>query len=308
MLKPEIYEILISAVENAAISSYKWVGKKNNKAADQAAVSAMRAWLLEHQFPGKVVIGEGERDLAPMLFIGETFSSGNLLYDIAVDPLEGTNLCAYNQEGAMSVMAVGKAGSLLHAPDLYMKKIAAGSHIPRELLDLNLSLTEILSNIAKFSKKKLSDVTLTILNRERHRVYIEEAKALGVRINLIEDGDILAVINCSNYYQNCDLYYGSGGAPEGVLAAAALKCLGGQFYGQLIFNEAQAAIKKNFIENKMYAIEDLVQDDVIFVAAGITDSNLLKAITCENHLFNCNILLCHHSRKLIRNIFSKQLL
>jgi len=303
MLSNDIYEILVSAVENAAISSYKWIGKSNNNAADQAAVSAIRNWLIHNDFPGQVVIGEGERDKAPMLFIGEKFSNHDLLYDIAVDPLEGTNLCANNQDGSMSVMAVGKAGSLLNAPDLYMKKVATSSNINQELIHLDLSLTQILKNIAQSTSKKISEVTLTMLNRERHQSFIEEAKSLGVKLNLIEDGDILAVINCSDYFHHSDIYYGIGGAPEGVLAAAALKCLGGQFYGQLIYDNEQ-----NANSEKIYSIEDLVKDDVIFVAAGITDSHLLKGVNCQHHSFNTNILLCHYSRRIIRKIFSKQLL
>jgi len=304
MLTHDIYEILIQAAEAAAIAASKWIGKQNNIAADQAAVTAMRTSFLQHNFPGKVVIGEGERDQAPMLYIGEQFSSGHLLYDIAVDPLEGTNLCAKNLEGSMSVLAVGPAGSLLHAPDLYMKKIATSNKIDPKLIDLNLSLSEIINNIAEAKGIATNKLRVTILNRARHQAIIEEAKSLNVRLELIEDGDILAAINCSSYYDKSDLYYGTGGAPEGVLAAAALKTIGGQFQGQLIVPDHLDLPQRG----KIYHINDLVMSDVIFIAAGVTKSTLLQACIVEKHHATCNFLLCHYGRKLFRNSVSNQVL
>ena len=304
MLTHELYEILIKATEAAAIASYKWIGKKNNIAADQAAVSAMRTTFLQHDFPGKVVIGEGERDKAPMLYIGEQFSNGQLLYDIAVDPLEGTNLCAENHEGAMSVLAVGPAGSLLHAPDLYMKKIATNSKIDPKLINLNLSLSEIINNVAKAGDKRVNELKVTMLNRERHQDIIAEARSLNVQLELIEDGDILAAINCSTYLGRSDIYYGTGGAPEGVLAAAALKTLGGQFQGQLIVPDNLDLPHRD----KIYQINDLVGGDVIFVAAGVTKSFLFQGCAVDKNHIICNLLLCHYSRKLFRNIVSNQVL
>jgi fructose-1,6-bisphosphatase class II len=303
MLDSDIYEVLISAVESAACASSKWIGRKNNMAADQAAVNAMREVFLLHQFPGTVVIGEGERDKAPMLFIGETFSKSISLFDIAVDPLEGTNLCAYNQDGAMSVIAIGPSGTLLNAPDLYMKKLATGSNIHPKLIDLKLPFSEIVSNVAHFLDKSITEIKVTILNRERHSSIISEAQSLGVQLELIEDGDILAAINTTEYFNGSDLYYGIGGAPEGVLAAAAMKTLGGQFTGQLILPENVDSPDRD----KIYNINDLVQGDVIFLAAGVTQSKMLDGYLYSDNRRSCNILLCHYSKKLFRKILSTQL-
>ena len=300
----DIYEVLIEAAQAAAISASKWIGKQDNVAADQAAVSAMRSVFLQHNFPGKVVIGEGERDKAPMLYIGEQFSSHEPIYDIAVDPLEGTNLCAQNQPGAMSVLAVAPRGSLLHAPDLYMKKVATGKKIDPKLIALNLSFSQIIENVSKELGKSIQELKVVILNRTRHQQIIEEARSLGVVLELIEDGDVLAAINTCEYFKKSDLYYGIGGAPEGVLAAAALKTLGGQFLGQLIYPDYMDVANRD----KIYSIEDLVKNDVVFVAAGVTRSNILSECLNEEKMNICNILICHYSRKLFRNITSNQIL
>lgn len=300
----DIYEVLIEATEAAAISASHWVGKHDNMAADQAAVNAMRTVFLKHNFPGQVVIGEGERDQAPMLYIGEQFSSLKPIYDIAVDPLEGTNLCAKNQPGAMSVLAVAPKGSLLHAPDLYMKKIATEKKLDPQLIDLNLSFSQIIKNVASELGKRTQQLKVTILNRARHQQIIEEALSHGVELELIEDGDILAAINTGDHFKKSDLYYGIGGAPEGVLAAAALKILGGQFMGQLIYPEYMDVPDRD----KIYRINDLVKNDVVFVAAGVTRSNILDECVYNERKSTCNILIGHYSRRLFRNIISNQLL
>ena len=310
MLDTNIYEIIIKAVEKSAQASFHWINKKNNDAADLAAVEAMRDWLKQNHFPGKITIGEGERDQAPMLYIGEQFCEGaEILYDIAVDPLEGTNLCAYAKPNAMSVIAVGKKGTILNAPDLYMKKIATNSNIHEDEINLNLPLTSIIKNIAKHNNKATKDINLSILNRDRHLPYIEEAKSLDIKIHLIEDGDILAAIECSDYLQKHDLYFGIGGAPEGVLAAAALKCLGGKFLGQLQINdEAQKiyAHKLNITDfEKIYSIDDLVKDDVIFAASGVTSGELLEGVSINQNSCSVNSILLHFSKGLIRKINSK---
>jgi fructose-1,6-bisphosphatase II / sedoheptulose-1,7-bisphosphatase len=309
MIKFDIYEIVTGAVEKAALSSFKWIDKKDNVAADQFAVSAMRNWLIENNFPGKVVIGEGERDQAPMLYIGEQFSKASILYDIAVDPLEGTNLCANNLPNSMSVIAIADKGTILNAPDLYMQKIAVSSDIPYSAIDLNLPLKTIINNVAQLKNKPINQIMITILDRERHKSYIDEALEVGVKLNLIEDGDVLAAINCSDYSKKSDIYYGIGGAPEGVLAAAALKCLGGKFMGRLLtFNDNERKYAKNLgIKDidKIYSTNDLVKDDVIFAATGVTKGELLNGVVLENNYFHLNTILCHCSKSLVRNITSR---
>ena len=262
--------------------------------ADQAAVDAMRRALDVIDVSGTVVIGEGERDEAPMLYIGEEFGlrePGSAPVDVALDPLEGTNLVANGHGNAISVIAVADRKNFLHAPDTYMNKIAVGPEC-RGLIHWGMSTRELLETVAKAKRKTVQETTVIILDRDRHKKLIDEARTVGVRIRLIGDGDIAAAISTCNPATGIDILLGTGGAPEGVISAAALKCLGGDFFGQLEWRheEERARGKKMGIadDGRIYGIEDLAKGDVMFCATGVTDGSWLKGVNftyfgCTTH-------------------------
>lgn len=274
---------ILKATEAAAISCYDFIGKGDEKLADKAAVDAMRSAFNNINFKAKIVIGEGERDKAPMLYIGEEvgkLAHSDNQYDIAVDPLEGTTICAKAMPGSLSVLSITKSGGMLHAPDVYMDKIASNTPPHAEIIDLDESIKTNLQNLAKYKKCAVNELNIIILDRPRHSEIISKVRELGARIHLISDGDIAAVISVA--LKQADLYLGIGGAPEGVLAASALKTLGGQFMGRLICNsqdEINNAQKLGITNlNKKYHLSDLVSKDSIFCATGVTSGKLLKGI------------------------------
>lgn len=284
--------------ERAAIASAFWIGRGDEKAADQAAVNAMREQLNKLDIKGVVVIGEGERDEAPMLFIGEEVGSGvGPDVDIALDPLEGTTLTAKDMPNALTVIAMGPRGSMLHAPDVYMEKLAIGPGFPANIVSLDQTPAERVRLMAAAKQCTTADITVCVLDRPRHEAMIAELRATGAAIRLITDGDVAGIIHCAEAAATgIDMYMGSGGAPEGVLAAAALKCMGGQMWGRLIFRNddekgraAKAGIKDL---DRIYSRDDMVREDVIFAATGVTDGSILHGIKREpTHLTTETILM-----------------
>ena len=273
--------------EAAALASAKLIGRGDEKAADQAAVNAMREQLNLLDIAGVVVIGEGERDEAPMLFIGEEVGTGNGPgVDIALDPREGTTLTAKDMPYALTVIAMGPRGSMLHAPDVYMDKLAIGPGYPTDTVTLDMSVKERVAALAKAKGCSAEDITVCVLERPRHEKTIEDIRSTGAAIRLITDGDVAGVMHCAEAaITGIDMYMGEGGAPEGVLAAAALKCMGGQMYGRLLFrndDERGRAAKAGITDlDKIYSRDEMVTKDVIFAATGVTDGSILKGIHRE---------------------------
>ena len=275
----------VRITEAAALASARFMGRGDEKAADQAAVDAMRKAFNTVRINGVVVIGEGERDEAPMLYIGEKVGQGSddaPDVDIALDPLEGTTICATGGSGATSVIAVAKRGHFLHAPDTYMDKISVGPKA-KGVVHLNQSVSENIGAVAEVLKKPILEVTVVILNRPRHKELLEEIRATGARVCLIGDGDVSAAIATGWENSGIDILMGIGGAPEGVISAAAMKCLGGDFCGQLHFRndeEKKRAQTMGITDlNKIYSIDDLASgNDVMFVASGVTDGPLLNGV------------------------------
>ncbi|WP_045391227.1 class II fructose-bisphosphatase [Falsirhodobacter sp. alg1] len=272
--------------EAAALASHRLIGRGDEKAADQAAVNAMRDQLNLLDIAGVVVIGEGERDEAPMLYIGEKVGTGNgPAVDIALDPLEGTTLTAKDMPNALTVIAMAPRGTLLHAPDVYMEKLAIGPGYPVDTVTMNMTPTERVHALSKAKGGTAEDITVCILERDRHIDLIAEVRATGAAIRLITDGDVAGVMHCATPGTGIDMYMGSGGAPEGVLAASALKCMGGQMYGKLLFrnDDEIGRARKAGIEDldRIYTKDELVTGDVIFAATGVTDGDLVAGIKRE---------------------------
>ncbi|AJC48646.1 class II fructose-bisphosphatase [Allofrancisella guangzhouensis] len=273
----------VRVTELAALASWSQMGRGDKIAADQAAVDAMRNALNEVDIDGTVVIGEGELDEAPMLYIGEKVGRGGPKVDIALDPLEGTTITSKGGPNALTVLAMADEGGFLNAPDVYMQKIAVGGiTAPKGIVDLDDSVTENLKRIAEYKGVHLSALVVCTMDRARHADIIKEARACGARVILIDDGDVSAVISTATEGSGIDVYIGTGGAPEGVLAAAALKCLGGQMQARLVFNsddEIKRAHKLGITDlNKKYDIDNLASGNIIFAATGVTDGNMLKGI------------------------------
>jgi fructose-1,6-bisphosphatase II / sedoheptulose-1,7-bisphosphatase len=276
---------MVRVTEYAAIAASKLVGRGDEKAADAAAVAAMRDALNKLDFDGTVVIGEGERDEAPMLFIGEKVGAAigtGPKIDIALDPLEGTTITAKAGPNALAVLAIAEEGGLLHAPDTYMEKLAIGPGYPEGIVSLTKTPTENVTALAEAKGVKPADIIACVLDRPRHEALIKELRGLGCGIFLIPDGDVAGVIAVANPDTTIDIYMGSGGAPEGVLAAAALRCVGGQFQGRLIFRNEDEKSRARRIGitdfDRIYSLEDLAKGDVIFAATGVTDGSLLEGV------------------------------
>jgi len=299
---------IIEVTEKAAISCYDWIGKGDNMAADAAAVNSMRETLNKMNIKGTIVIGEGERDEAPMLFIGKEVGKGGMEVDIALDPLEGTTICANAGESSLAVIAFAKRGGFLHAPDVYMDKIAVGAGLPEGVIDLDNTPLKNLQNIAQAKKCAVSDLTVMILERTRHNELIAKVREAGARIRLIGDGDVAGVIACTNQTARIDAYMGTGGAPEGVLAAAGLRVIGGQMMGRLIFGDNQKQIERakqmGIVDlNKKYTAEEMARGDVIFACAGVTDGYMLDGVRkCKKSgkIFVNSLLMDSASKKVIR--------
>jgi len=313
IIDKNLLKYFVRSTERSAYGASLFKGKEDKIAADKAAVDEMRQELNKIDMKGKIVIGEGELDEAPMLFINEEVGTKNGdEFDIAVDPLEGTNFTAKNLPNALSVLAVTRKGNLLHAPDIYMEKIAIGPNMPKKLIDLDFGVKkniELLSDAKNTSPDKLS---ACVLKRPRHDLIVETLKSLGVKINFITDGDVSGVISVADPNSSIDIYIGTGGGPEGVLAAAALDCLNGQMQTRLVFqneNEKSRAKKFGIINlSQKYNIEDMIRGDVIFCATGVTDGDIVKGIKDHENFFESETFVLHKSSKTnkkIKNINKK---
>ena len=294
--------------EAAALASANLVGRGDEKAADQAAVNAMRDQLNMLDIAGVVVIGEGERDEAPMLFIGEEVGTGKgPAVDLALDPLEGTTLTAKDMPNALTVIAMAPRGTLLHAPDVYMEKLAIGPGFRRGVVTLDMSPSERVSALAASKGCSTREITVCVLERPRHEAMIEEIRSTGAAIRLITDGDVAGIMHCAEPgVTGIDMYMGSGGAPEGVLAAAALKCMGGQMFGKLLFrnDDEKARARKAGITNfdRVYTRDDLVTADVIFAATGVTDGSLVAGIKRDAGYISTETILMRSKTGSVRRM------
>ena len=298
--------------EQAAIAAARLVGSGDEKAADQAAVDAMRTQLNKLDIKGRVVIGEGERDEAPMLYIGEEVGTGDgPEVDIALDPLEGTTLCAKDMPNSLAVIAMGPRGSMLYAPDTYMEKLAIGPGYATDIVTLDMSPSQRVIALANAKKCAPNEITVCVLERPRHEEMIREIRETGARISLITDGDVAGIIHCAESEKTgIDMYMGAGGAPEGVLAAAALKCMGGQMYGQLIFrndDEKRRAAKTGITDlNKIYSLHQLVTDDVIFAATGVTNGSVVSGARRVAGALETETILMRSRTGSVRRLFYRQ--
>jgi fructose-1,6-bisphosphatase II / sedoheptulose-1,7-bisphosphatase len=297
----------VRVTEIAAIAASALVGRGDEMAADQAAVDAMRTALNDLEIDGEIVIGEGERDEAPMLYIGEKVGrGGGAEIDIALDPLEGTTLTAKAKGNALAVMAWAPRGTLLNAPDTYMDKIACGPGLPPGVIDLDKSPAENVAALAKAKGVAASEITVCILDRPRHAEIIAAVRAAGARVALIGDGDVAGVINTADPDTGIDLYLGQGGAPEGVLACAALKCVGGQFQGRLVFRNAdeRARARKVGIADfdKKYDLHEMVRADAIFAATGVTKGALLDGVRLKSGFVHTHSLVMNSATHTVREV------
>lgn len=301
----------VRVCEVAAIAAWKLVGRGDEKAADQAAVDAMRTALNDLDIDGEIVIGEGERDEAPMLYIGEKVGKGKgAKIDIALDPLEGTTLTAKAMANALAVMAWAPKGSLLNAPDTYMDKIACGPGYPAGAIDLDKTPAENVQALAKAKGVDPGEITVCVLDRPRHADIIASVRSVGARVHLITDGDVAGVIFTADPDTGIDLYVGQGGAPEGVLACAALKCVGGQFQGRLVFrnNDEKARAARVGITDfdKKYDLHEMVRADAIFAATGVTKGALLDGVTVSGGFVHTHTLVMNSATHTVREVRMKR--
>ena len=304
--------LFMKATEKAAIGASKFIGKKDKIAADKGAVDPMRRELNKINMQGTVVIGEGEMDEAPMLYIGERLGTLNgPEFDIAVDPLEGTKFTANGQPNAFSVLAISEKNCLLSAPDTYMEKIVIGTNLPKNLMDIDNGVEKNIKILAEAKNKKISDIQACVLKRPRHDHIVKVLNDLKVRINFITDGDIAGALSVIGDKPKNDIYYSTGGGPEGVIVAAALSCYGGQIQGRLILDEEEKirAKKLGITDfNKKYNIDDMVKGDVIFCATGVTSGDLADGVKDLGNEYEVNSFVLHKSQntiKNIRNIYNK---
>jgi fructose-1,6-bisphosphatase II / sedoheptulose-1,7-bisphosphatase len=304
--------LFIKVTEKAAIGASKFIGKKDKIAADKGAVDPMRRELNKINMEGTVVIGEGEMDEAPMLYIGEKLGTLNgPKFDIAVDPLEGTKFTANGQPNAFSVLAISEKGCLLSAPDTYMEKIVIGTNLPKNLMDIDYGVEKNMKLLADAKNKKISELNACVLKRPRHDYIVKELAKMNVNINYISDGDIAGALSVIGDNAKNDIYYSTGGGPEGVIVAAALSCYGGQIQGRLVLDdEEKVRAKKLGINdfNKKYNIEDMVKGDVIFCATGVTSGDLAKGVKDLGNEFEVNTFALHKSQnkvKKVTNIYNK---
>ncbi|MCA3720311.1 class II fructose-bisphosphatase [Phenylobacterium sp.] len=296
----------VRVTEIAAIAASTLAGRGDEKAADQAAVDAMRIALNSLSIDGEIVIGEGERDEAPMLYIGEKVGRGGAAIDIALDPLEGTTLAAKAMANALAVMAWAPKGSLLNAPDTYMDKIACGPGYPTGVIELDRSPADNVRALAAAKGVPPEDITVCVLDRPRHAEIISSIRSIGARVNLITDGDVAGVMHTADPATGIDLYLGQGGAPEGVLACAALKCVGGQFQGRLVFRNADEKERARRVGitdfDKKYDLHELVRADAIFAATGITKGALLDGVRREGGYVITHSLVMNSSTRTVREV------
>ena len=296
----------VRITEAAALSSSLHMGRGDEKAADQAAVNAMREFLNNLSISGTIIIGEGERDKAPMLYIGEKVGLGGPKVDIALDPLEGTTITAKGGENALSVLAMAEAGGFLLSPDIYMHKIAYGKKYEGLDIDPESPADDIITSFAKYSEIKIENIVVCVLDRPRHEMLIKKIRSTGARIKLIPDGDVSAVIATSFEDSGVDIYMGIGGSPEGVLAAAALRCIGGKIYTKLIFDndyDKERASSMGITDpNRIYRTNDLASGDVMFSATGVTDGTLLKGVLIKNEVATTQSVIMRSKTKTVRYV------
>jgi len=309
-LDKELIDKLVYITSSASIACHKYIGKNDKIIADKAATDAMRMNLNKLDIDGKVVIGEGELDEAPMLYIGEKLGTGKgPSIDIAVDPLEGTNFVAKNLPGALSVMAITSKGNLFNAPETYMDKLAVGKDVPKDATDLDFSIEKNIKNIAESKNKDINKMTACILDRPRHKEIIDKLKELKVNLKLLSDGDVSGAILVANEKNNIDIFLGIGGGPEGVLAASALDAFNCKFQGRFLFKTDQdiSRAKKMGIKdlNRKYDINEIVRGDSIFCATGITSGELVNGVKLENGKFITETLVTH--KNSVINIVKKEL-
>ena len=308
----EFSNFFVKATEKAAYGASKFIGKGDKNAADKGAVDPLRAELNKINMEGKIVIGEGEMDEAPMLYIGEKVGTlKGPKFDIAVDPLEGTKFTANNQPNAFSVLVAAEKGKLLSAPDAYMEKIAIGSNLPNNLLDLDNGVEKNIKLLAAAKNKKLSELRACVLKRPRHEHIVKKLTEMNVKINYITDGDIAGALTVIGDKPINDIYYSTGGAPEGVIVAAALSCYGGQIQGRLILEKENIERARKLGVNdpsKKYNIDDMIKGDVIFCASGVTSGDLADGIKNLENSYEVSSLVLHKSKKInkkIKNIYTK---
>jgi fructose-1,6-bisphosphatase II / sedoheptulose-1,7-bisphosphatase len=301
----------VRVTEIAAVAAWKLAGRGDEKAADQAAVDAMRTALNDLDIDGEIVIGEGERDEAPMLYIGEKVGKGRgPKIDIALDPLEGTTLTAKAMANALAVMAWAPKGTLLNAPDTYMDKIACGPGYPAGVIDLDAAPADNVKALAKAKGVEPSEITVCVLDRPRHAEIMASLRSVGARVHLITDGDVAGVMNTADPETGVDLYIGQGGAPEGVLACAALKCVGGQFQGRLVFRNADEKARaarvgiKDF--DKKYDLHEMVRADAIFAATGVTNGALLDGVRVADGFVHTHTLVMNSATRTVREVRMKR--
>ena len=307
-IEKKFLNLFTKVTEKAAIGASKFIGKKDKIAADKGAVDSMRRELNKINMEGTVVIGEGEMDEAPMLYIGEKLGTLNgPKFDIAVDPLEGTKFTANGESNAFSVLAISEQGGLLSAPDTYMEKIVIGSNLPKNLMDIDNGVEKNIKLLAEAKNKKITELKACVLKRDRHNHIIEVLTKMNVKINYITDGDIAGALSVIGDNPRNDIYYSTGGAPEGVVVAAALSCYGAQIQGRLVLNEEEKLrAKKLGITDfkKKYNIDDMVKGDVIFCATGVTSGDLAKGVKDLGNEFEVNSFVLHKSQNIIRSVIN----
>ena len=309
VLTSSLADAMVRVTEEAAIAAARMVGRGDEKKADAAAVDAMRSAFNAVDFRGRVVIGEGERDEAPMLYIGEEVGTGKgPEIDIALDPLEGTTLTAKAMPDACAVLAIAPRGGLLHAPDTYMDKLAVGPGYPDGIISLDASPAENIKALAKHAKRKVEDMTVCVLDRPRHQDIIDSLRSAGARVSLITDGDVAGVIATTNSLTGIDMYVGQGGAPEGVLAAAALKCVGGQMFGRLVFrneDEKKRATRVGITDfGKTYSLNELASGETVFCATGVTKGSLLDGVLHRDARVHTHTLVMTSTDGMVRYVRS----
>ena len=310
-INKDYLEKFISSTEKAAIGAFPFIGKDDKIAADQGAVDLMRKELNSIDMFGEVVIGEGEMDEAPMLYIGEKVGKNNGQHlDIALDPLEGTNFVAKNLPNSFSMLAVCEKGNLFSAPDTYMEKIAVGKNIPKNLLDLDFSVEKNIKLLAEVKRKDTNQITACILKRPRHESIVKSLEKLNVKIKYISDGDVCGAISVVDLQTGVDIYLGIGGGPEGVLAAAALSCMGGQIQTRLVLDEKQKKrVQKIGIKdlNKKYNIDDMIKGDVMFCASAITNGEIIDGIKDLGNKYEVSTFALHKDLKIIKKVTNHHL-
>jgi len=307
MLHRELTLELVRVTERAAVAASRLRGRGDEKSADQAAVDAMRRELNALDIDGTVVIGEGERDEAPMLYIGEEVGTKDgPRVDIALDPLEGTTLCAKSMPNSLATIAIAEGGSLLNAPDVYMEKIAIGGDYPEGLVDLDADPKDNVTKLAQAKGVDASQITVCILDRPRHSHVIRSVREAGAAVTLIPDGDIAGVIHTSDPNTGIDMYLGTGGAPEGVLAAAALRCIGGQIQARLVFRDAEERRRAERVGytdfDRIYTTNELASGDVLFAATGVTDGTMLNGIKWDRNKVTTHSVVMRSSTGTVRYI------